>query len=47
VPPAHTDRVAQLLGTSALILPGAGHFLASDGITTLPEARKAIEAEPR
>jgi predicted alpha/beta hydrolase family esterase len=42
VPPAHTDHLADLLGGSAVILPGAGHFLASDGVTSLPEARGAI-----
>lgn len=42
VPIGHTDRLARLLGTSALVVPGAGHFLASDGITTLPPAFEAI-----
>jgi predicted alpha/beta hydrolase family esterase len=44
VPPGHTDRLARLLGTSAEIVPGAGHFLASDGITSLHEALEAIAA---
>lgn len=38
VPAAHTDRLAGLLGVSAAVVPGAGHFLASDGVTSLPEA---------
>jgi len=42
VPPAHTDRLAALLDTTAQIVPGAAHFLASDGITTLAEAFEAI-----
>lgn len=42
VPTDHTDRLADLLGTSALIVPGAGHFLASDGVTSLPLVLDAI-----
>lgn len=42
VPPQHTDRLARLLGTSVQIVPGAGHFLASDGVTSLPTAFDAI-----
>jgi serine hydrolase len=42
VPPGHTDRLADLLGTSAQIVPGAGHFLASDGVASLREVREAI-----
>ncbi|MFD7067888.1 RBBP9/YdeN family alpha/beta hydrolase [Streptomyces sp. NPDC059913] len=41
VPTGHTDRLAGLLGVSALVVPGAGHFLASDGVTSLDEARRA------
>ncbi|WP_327110106.1 alpha/beta hydrolase [Nocardia sp. NBC_01730] len=44
VPPDHTDRLASLLGVSAKVVPGAGHFLASDGITSLPEVLEAIES---
>lgn len=36
VPTDHTDRLAQLLGVRARVVPGAGHFLASEGVTTLP-----------
>jgi len=36
VPTGHTDRLAHLLDTSPLIVPRAGHFLASDGVTSLP-----------
>ncbi|MEV0112623.1 alpha/beta hydrolase [Streptomyces sp. NPDC050844] len=46
VPVGHTDRLAGLLGASADIVPGAGHFLASDGVTSLPEAREAIACGP-
>ncbi|MFG1665202.1 alpha/beta hydrolase [Streptomyces sp. Y7] len=42
VPPGHTDRLADLLGVSAQVVPGAGHFLASDGVTSLPVVREAI-----
>lgn len=42
VPPAHTDRLAELLGIPALVVPGAGHFLATDGVTALPSVRDAI-----
>ncbi|WP_344448118.1 RBBP9/YdeN family alpha/beta hydrolase [Actinocorallia aurantiaca] len=42
VPTGHTDRLAGLLGTSALIVPGAGHFLASDGVTSIPRVLDAI-----
>jgi predicted alpha/beta hydrolase family esterase len=44
VPPEHTDRLAALLGTTAEVVPGAGHFLESDGVTSLPEALDAIGA---
>ncbi|MFF1389657.1 RBBP9/YdeN family alpha/beta hydrolase [Rhodococcus erythropolis] len=36
VPTAHTDRLAQQLGVTAHVIDGAGHFLTSDGIDTLP-----------
>ncbi|MFE6621701.1 RBBP9/YdeN family alpha/beta hydrolase [Streptomyces sp. NPDC057740] len=42
VPPGHTDRLADLLGIPAQVIPGAGHFLASDGVTSLREVREAI-----
>lgn len=42
VPPALTDRLASLLGVSAQVVPGAGHFLSADGITSLPQAYAAI-----
>ncbi|OUZ12861.1 alpha/beta hydrolase [Aeromicrobium sp. PE09-221] len=41
VPPALTDRLAGLLGVPAQIVPGAGHFLATDGISALPSAYDA------
>lgn len=44
VPPNHTDHLAHLLRTSAQVVPGAGHFLASDGVTWLPEAVEAVMA---
>ncbi|WP_433464875.1 RBBP9/YdeN family alpha/beta hydrolase [Spirillospora sp. CA-128828] len=42
VPPGHTDRLAGLLGVSTEVVPGAGHFLASDGVTSLSEVLEAI-----
>ncbi|WP_067134295.1 RBBP9/YdeN family alpha/beta hydrolase [Microtetraspora malaysiensis] len=42
VPTGHTDRLARLLGTSARVVPGAGHFLASEGITSLREVLDAV-----
>lgn len=42
VPTGHTDRLADLLGTTAAVVPGAGHFLADDGVTSLPQALEAI-----
>lgn len=42
VPTSHTDRLAALLGAGALVVPGAGHFLAVDGHSTLPTAYDAI-----
>ncbi|MET8014833.1 alpha/beta hydrolase [Streptomyces sp. NPDC005271] len=42
VPPGHTDRLASLLGVCAEVVPGAGHFLASDGFTSLREVLEAI-----
>lgn len=42
VPPPLTDRLAALLGAWVQIVPGAGHFLASDGITALPAVLDAI-----
>ncbi|MFB7252509.1 RBBP9/YdeN family alpha/beta hydrolase [Microbacterium sp. NPDC056234] len=42
VPPAHTDRLAEQLGTVAQVLPGAGHFLAGEGVIELPLVRDAI-----
>ncbi|MQY28774.1 RBBP9/YdeN family alpha/beta hydrolase [Nocardia aurantia] len=44
VPAAHTDRLADLLGTGVIVVPGAGHFLASDGVVALPEALAAVAA---
>ncbi|PWJ42444.1 hypothetical protein SAMN06264364_1742 [Quadrisphaera granulorum] len=42
VPPALTDHVADLLGVPVRVVPGAGHFLASDGITAVPAVYEAI-----
>ncbi|TQK31686.1 alpha/beta fold hydrolase [Arthrobacter sp. SLBN-53] len=37
VPIEHTDRLAASLGTTAVVVPGAGHFLGSDGVTRLTQ----------
>lgn len=42
VPVGHTDRLAELLGASVQEVPGAGHFLASDGVTSLREVLVAV-----
>ncbi|MGN7779126.1 RBBP9/YdeN family alpha/beta hydrolase [Mycolicibacterium sp. 22603] len=42
VPIEHTDRLAASLGTTAVVVPGAGHFLGSDGITRLPQVLDAL-----
>lgn len=42
VPTALTDRLAAQLGVRAQVVAGAGHFLAEEGVTTLPEAAAAI-----
>lgn len=42
VPPRHTDNLAGKLGVSAQVVPGAGHFLAAEGVTELPLVRDAI-----
>ena len=42
VPATATDDLAARLGTTARVVPGAGHFLAEDGITTLPTVLEAI-----
>ncbi|MEU0663913.1 RBBP9/YdeN family alpha/beta hydrolase [Streptomyces lavendulocolor] len=42
VPTGHTDRLARLLGVRAEVVPGAGHFLASDGVTSLRHALDAV-----
>lgn len=42
VPVASTDRLAKLFGISAQVVPGAGHFLADDGVTSLPQVRDAV-----
>ncbi|EWS83039.1 alpha/beta hydrolase [Brachybacterium phenoliresistens] len=36
VPAAHSDRTAEALRAETVIVPGAGHFLAEDGVRELP-----------
>lgn len=42
VPPAHTGRLAERLGVSARVVPGAGHFLAAEGFLELPVVLDAV-----
>lgn len=44
VPTTHTDRLARLLHTTPVVVEGAGHFLASDGVDALPQALEAVVA---
>jgi uncharacterized protein len=43
VPPAASDALAERLGATLRIVPGAGHFLADDGVTELPVVRNALQ----
>ena len=50
VPPAKSEEFAAAIGARTVVVPGAGHFLASDGVTALPEvvdALRAAESEKR
>ena len=50
VPPAKSEELAAAIGARTVVVPGAGHFLASDGVTALPEvvdALRAAESEKR
>lgn len=42
VPAELTDRLAEELGVRTDIVPDAGHFLATDGCTTLPDALDVV-----
>jgi len=44
VPAAHTAALGQALRAEAITVPGAGHFLAEEGITTLPEVAERLLA---
>lgn len=43
VPAGHTDRLATALATTAHVIPGAGHFLADEGVTALPAVLEHLE----
>lgn len=47
VPPTHTDRLAQRLGVTARVVPGAGHFLADEGFVELPAVFDALALASR
>lgn len=42
VPPELSDELATALAADLLVVPGAGHFTESDGVTTLPQVRDAV-----
>ncbi|MEV6412490.1 alpha/beta hydrolase [Kribbella sp. NPDC051718] len=46
VPPPHTDHLAALLNTTPTVIPAAGHFLTTDGFTTLPQALRPLHIQP-
>ncbi len=42
VPAASTDALADRLGAELHVVPGAGHFMAEDGVTTLDLVRDVV-----
>lgn len=42
VPVEHTDRLSGLLATTPVVVAGAGHFLADDGVIRLPHVLEAL-----
>lgn len=42
VPAATTDALAHRLATTSIVIPGAGHFVSTGGVTTVPYVRDAI-----
>ena len=42
VPPEASDALAAALDAPVLVVPGAGHFMGSDGITEFPQVRELI-----
>lgn len=42
VPPAISDKFAEQTGARSVVIAGAGHFLASEGITELPQVVQAL-----
>ncbi|WP_369371281.1 RBBP9/YdeN family alpha/beta hydrolase [Promicromonospora sp. Populi] len=47
VPPSASDALAARLVARRHVVPGAGHFLADDGITALPTVRSALHRSER
>lgn len=43
VPPAASDALAARLAATLHVVPGAGHFLADDGVTELHAVRSALQ----
>lgn len=44
VPAAHTVALGQTLRAETITVPGAGHFLAEEGVTTLPQVAERLLA---
>ncbi|WP_440708740.1 RBBP9/YdeN family alpha/beta hydrolase [Herbiconiux sp. YIM B11900] len=42
VPASATDSLARRLGATTVVVPGAGHFVSTGGVTELPQARDAV-----
>ncbi len=46
VPVQLTSKLAELLEAEEIVVPGAGHFLDREGVTTLPQALQVLEHMP-
>ncbi len=44
VPAAHTATLGRALRAEAITVPGAGHFLTEEGVTTLPQVAERLLA---
>lgn len=47
VPPRYSQAFATEVGAPVVTVPGAGHFLASDGVTALPQVVEALQRASR
>jgi serine hydrolase len=46
LPPAVSDDLAKRLDAQLQVRPGAGHFMAEDGVTTLPAVLDLLRSDP-